>query len=186
MPWAIVGLIVAMAMLMGRSIGVSASEGVGGARRSGAAAPARSLTQTPLVNQINSTPNLSDPALAVSLFAGAWTTNATIDWELTSGDQLISATAANIVPPPPLPMQMPFQQNSSETTTNQLIIKYRRESAAFTRAQSLDQLTRLGVTIGMRLNYRRQMSNDSHVLALPAELKLSDVEKIADLFKKMP
>ncbi|MEY3284357.1 MAG: hypothetical protein RIR86_2370, partial [Acidobacteriota bacterium] len=186
MPWVIFGLIMVMVVLMGRLIGVSANEAGSSARWIAHPAPERFVARTQLANQVNSTPNFSDPALAVSLFAGAWTTNATIDWELTSGDPLISAAAANIVPPPPLPMQMPFQQTSSETTTNQLIIKYRRESVAFTRAQSLDQLTRLGVSIGMRLNYRRQMSNDSHVLALPAELKLSDVEKITDLFKKMP
>ncbi len=70
-------------------------------------------------------------------------------------------------------------QESAELTnrsqfTNQLIVKYRRESSAFGAAQSQEQILRLGVNVGIRLNYLRAMSGDAHVLSLPSELPLAE------------
>ncbi|MFM8395426.1 MAG: hypothetical protein ACKOB4_16050, partial [Acidobacteriota bacterium] len=180
------GAIVVASLAVERFMGVSANETLNRPSKVGGGAKA-GINSTPLLEtRANPRLSLSDPAFAVPLIASAWTANAALDWQLAVGEPLISAAPSNLVPPPPLPAQMPIQQTSFESTTNQLIIKYRRDSVAFTRAQSLEQLSRLGVSVGMRLNYKREMSGDSHVLSLPAEMKIAEVERLAEVFKNLP
>ena len=82
--------------------------------------------------------------------------------------------------------QQPSKPSDRGQFTNQLIIKYKEKTEAFGNPQSQSQILRLGATAGIRLSYLRNMSGEAHVLTLPSEMPLDEVEEIARTLQQLP
>jgi subtilisin family serine protease len=72
--------------------------------------------------------------------------------------------------------------------TNQIIIRYQETARAsgWLTPDSFNQTQRLSETVGMRLEYFREMSGDAHVLRLSDRLPIAQVQEISTKLMALP
>ncbi len=76
---------------------------------------------------------------------------------------------------------------SQEFPTDRLIIKYKpNKTMPFTMASQINQIQRLNSVAGTQLRYLRPSSGNSHVLALPKKMSLTEVRAVAKKLMALP
>ena len=74
----------------------------------------------------------------------------------------------------------PVQVSESGLPTNQIIVKYKSSTSAFTNPKRASQMERVSQATGLTLKYFRAMSGNAHVLRLPQQLSPKRVQAITE------
>jgi serine protease len=78
------------------------------------------------------------------------------------------------------------QVGQVEGLTDQIIIKYKSTTSAFSAPARADQMASLNNTSGISLQYLRRMSGDANVIRLPGRLPLAQVQAISAKLMTLP
>ena len=79
-----------------------------------------------------------------------------------------------------------IQEPVADLPTNQIIIKYKQTTDAFSAPERPSQAERLSQAAGVPLQYFREMSGDAHVLQMQEYLPLQQVRLIAQQLANLP
>lgn len=91
----------------------------------------------------------------------------------------LGVTPAQAVAPINTPTSVAEASTSAQTSTNQMIVKYKVSSNAYLHPSQASEIQALSNRAGVSLQYKRAMSGNAHVLTLPQTLSLADAQAVA-------